>query len=220
VTAAARLIRPLRKLLPHSESHCLLGRDLSLPLVGFAAPGTTASAVTAHEQQETQSLDQFATRHGFPSGWTSDMLSDGAAAILIRETTSGEPIAMGWTTSMPFHIEEIGATLDPAGGIYLFGDFVAPTHRGRKLQRMLVAVRLARASGLSHACTVIHPANVASMRSYQTQGFEITAHFARRQWLGKTWYKCQNRSSSSPIRFTMNETSELTRSLRASRFSG
>ena len=198
----------LRRLLPSSETHCLLARDvLSLP-TGFEVEGVDSLAIASTDEKGTEMLEAFALQNGFPDGWAGEMLSEGTQALVAFEEADNQVLAMGWTTTKPFHVEEIDATLDPGGGIYLFGDFVAPPHRGRKLQRLLVAERLARASSASHACTIIHPANVASLRSYESQGFVTASRFTRYQWLGRAWRRCRAAAGGSRTRFSLegNET--------------
>jgi hypothetical protein len=97
--------------------------------------------------------------------------------------------------------------------VYLFGDFVAPAQRGRNLQRMLVAERVRRAAGAAFACTIIHPENVPSLRSYHREGFTPVARFTRRHWMGRTWAGCDSTSDSSIVRF-MLEGSDLLRARR------
>jgi hypothetical protein len=133
-------------------------------------------------------LEEFAVASGFPPGWVADMLAEGAVGVLAVSHEDGSPLAMGWVTGRAFYVDEIGATLNPNGGAYLFGDFVAPGHRGRKLQRLLVAERL---RGMPRgACTIVHPGNVASMRSYGHEGFATAGRFTRRWWLGRSWARC------------------------------
>jgi hypothetical protein len=138
-------------------------------------------------------LDAFAVGSGFPEGWVADMLAEGAVGTLAVDAADGTALAMAWATSRAFHVEEIGATLDPGGGVYLFGDFVAPGQRGRKLQRLLVAERL-RAMGARErgACTIVHPGNAASVRSYGHEGFVEAGTFVRRWWIGRSWARCRS----------------------------
>jgi hypothetical protein len=135
-------------------------------------------------------LEGFAVASGFPAGWVADMLAEGAVGVLAVSETEGEPLAMGWMILRAFQVEEIGATLDPNGGVYLFGDFVAPGQRGRKLQRLLVAERL-RGVGAG-ACTIVHPGNVASVRSYGHEGFRVAGRFTRWWWRGRSWARCRS----------------------------
>jgi GNAT superfamily N-acetyltransferase len=179
-----------RRLLPRTEKHFLLACDvLTLP-TEFVVEGIDPVAVSADDRVRIELLDNFTARNGFPAGWVREMLADGAQAVVARDEGSNEILAMGWNTTRAFHIEEIGATLDPAGAVYFFGDFVAPAHRGRKLQRLLVAERLARMSDASRACTVIHPDNIASLRSYQSERFVKAAEFVRYERSGRTWSRC------------------------------
>jgi GNAT superfamily N-acetyltransferase len=121
---------------------------------------------------------------------------------------------MAWSTTHPFHVEEIGATFDPRGGVYLFGDFVDPAHRGKKLQRALVSHRLAAArdQGLPFAYTLIHPSNAASLRSYAHEHFVPAARFTRYHWLRKKWCHCAQLAAPSGTlvpRFKIDATDTL-----------
>jgi len=201
----------VRRLIPRSETHLLLARDLS----GSTAPplniaDVEMAAIPSRDDARAGGLEAFASEQGFPGGWALDMLGEGATALLARDTRTGQSLAMSWCTAKSFEVVEIGATLDPGGGVYLFGDFVAPAHRGRNLQRMLVGERVRRAAGgAAFACTIIHPDNVASLRSYHREGFTPVARFTRRHWLGRTWADCASTSDSSVARFTLERNGVL-----------
>jgi ribosomal protein S18 acetylase RimI-like enzyme len=115
------------------------------------------------------------------------------------EAGSDRPLAMAWATKRPFWVGEIDATLDPGGGTYLFGDFVAPAHRGRGLQRLLVAERL---NDAPRACTIVHPDNAASVRSYGGAGFADAGRFTRYRWVGRSFGRC-SASAGAPARFEL-----------------
>lgn len=190
--AVTRVKNLFRRFLPETETHLLLACDvLTLP-IEFAVEGIDVVSVTAGDQVRIELLENFARRNGFPPGWARDMLAEEAQAVVARDENSREILAMGWTTTRPFHIEEIGATLDPAAAVYFFGDFVAPAFRGRKLQRLLVAERLARMNDATRAVTIIHPDNTPSLRSYQSERFVTAAQFVRYQWRDRTWHRCKN----------------------------
>jgi ribosomal protein S18 acetylase RimI-like enzyme len=136
-------------------------------------------------------LESFTTEFGFPAGWAGEMLTEGAQPVIACDASTGATLAMAWATTRPFFVEEIGATIDPGeGGVYLFGDYVAPAARGRRLQRLLVAERLRRAGPDARACTIVHPTNEPSMRSYRHEGFMEGGRFTRTWWLGRNWGRC------------------------------
>jgi GNAT superfamily N-acetyltransferase len=117
------------------------------------------------------------------------MLRGGARAITASDPQTHTLIAMAWHTAAPFFVEEIDHTLDPAGGVYLFGDFVAPASRGRGLQRALVRQRLALAPNLT-AHTIIRDNNLPSLKSYQALGFTPTTRLTSHRWLGLGRWHC------------------------------
>src|SRR5688500_7387889 len=177
-----RVIDRLRRLLPRSESHLLYSRAHTGGASDFRVEGVSVHAGNA------VALEPFAVANGFPAGWVADMLADGAIALVATDDHTGDTLAMAWTTSRPFHVDEIVAAVDPGpGGGYLFGDFVAPAARGRNLQRLLVVERLRRAAEARYACTIIHPDNAASVRSYEHEGFVARATFRRTTWLRRHW---------------------------------
>jgi ribosomal protein S18 acetylase RimI-like enzyme len=182
------MLNRLRALIPRSETHLLLARTGSNAPSDFAVPGVEVLA------GEADALEAFIAEIGFPAGWAVDVLAEGAWAILAVDQSSRAPLAMGWVIARPFYVEEIGATVDPGpGGIYLFGDFVAPDARGRKLQRLLVAERVRRTAESSRAFTIVHPTNTASLRSYRNEGFETRARYTRTHWAGRSWASCRGR---------------------------
>jgi GNAT superfamily N-acetyltransferase len=194
---------PLRGLIPKSDTHLLLARDLSGPMGNLTIADVDVVAIASKDDASAGTLEAFASEQGFPDRWALDMLGEGATALLAHDTRSSQTLAMSWSTAKLFEVVEIGARLDPDGGVYLFGDFVAPAQRGRNLQRMLVAERLRRAAGAAFACTIIHPENVPSLRSYHREGFTPVARFTRRHWMGRTWAACDSTSDSTIVRFTL-----------------
>jgi ribosomal protein S18 acetylase RimI-like enzyme len=181
----------LRRLLPQSEEHLLMGRSGAAPALDAAASDVEMPAIRSADDPSVESLETFASANGFPAGWAAGMIGEGASAVIARDTASGATLAMAWMTQQPFHVEEIGATIDPRTGVYLFGDFVAPAHRGRKLQQRLVAQRLRLAASAAFAVTLVHPSNLASLRSYQQEGFTVGARFLRYRWRSRTWTRCK-----------------------------
>jgi ribosomal protein S18 acetylase RimI-like enzyme len=182
------MLNRLRALIPRSETHLLLSRPGASAGSEFAVPGVEVQA------GEADALEAFTAEVGFPAGWAIDVLDEGAWAILAVDQASRAPLAMGWGIARPFYVEEIGATVDPGpGGIYLFGDFVAPAARGRKLQRLLVSERVRRAAESARAFTIVHPTNTASLRSYRNEGFETRARYTRTHWAGRSWASCRGR---------------------------
>src|SRR4051794_16958925 len=126
----------LRRLFPQSEEHLLMGRSGGAPAPEAESSDVEMLAIRSADDSNVQRLESFASTHGFPAGWASEMLTEGAIALIARDA-AGTSLAMAWMTQRPFYVEEIGTTIDPRTGVYLFGDFVAPAHRGRKLQRRL-----------------------------------------------------------------------------------
>jgi ribosomal protein S18 acetylase RimI-like enzyme len=189
-----------RSLFPQAQRHLLMGRVASPPQAPATSPGVEVLSIHRVADPATQALDDFATANGFPAGWARDMLGDGAQALAARDATTGEILAMGWSTRRPFHVDEIGATLNPGGGVYLFGDFVAPRHRGRKLQKLLISHRLTQLEGLPFACTLVEPSNVASVRSYAGEGFSVGGTYVRYRWRKKTWARCKS-VRNAPVMF-------------------
>jgi ribosomal protein S18 acetylase RimI-like enzyme len=175
---------------PRSESHFLLARRATTPDVTAIERGdrVRARVIATVADAGMATLEAFATESGFPAGWAADMLAEGAVGTLAVDEAGGA-VAMAWATRRAYHIEEIDVTLDPGGGTYLFGDFVAPAFRGRGLQRWLVGERVRAVGG--DACTIVHPSNVASLRSYEREGFVIAGRFTRYRWARRTWARCR-----------------------------
>lgn len=191
------MLNPLRRLLPRTETHLVFARALDQP-VAPVPPPVALESIASTTDPRFHLLDTFATASGFPESWSADMLAERACATLAI-LDDAHPVAMAWTTAHPFHVDEIGAAFDPRGGVYLFGDFVSPDHRGRGLQRHLVNHRLAAAQwdGIPVAYTIIDPGNVPSVHSYQHEGFALAARFTRYRWLKKNWCRCTLPSASS-----------------------
>jgi ribosomal protein S18 acetylase RimI-like enzyme len=203
---------PLRRLLPHSDAHLLMGRSGAAPAVEpTAAEGVEMLSIKDISDPAAGVLDAFAIDNGFPEGWAREMLTEAAHAVIARDA-AGAALAMAWMTQRPFHVEEIGATIDPGRGVYLFGDFVAPAHRGRRLQTRLVAERLRLiGAAAAFACTLVHPTNNASLRSYQAQGFSVGGRFARYRWRGRTWARCRaiGNDPGGGVTFTLAENDRI-----------
>jgi GNAT superfamily N-acetyltransferase len=180
----------LRRLIPRIQTHLILARPLDQPVASLPPP-VALESIASTADPRFPLLDAFAVASGFPQGWSADMLADRARATLAI-LDDDQSVAMAWATAHPFHVEEMSATFDPRGGVYLFGDFVSPHHRGRNLQRHLVNHRLAAAQwdGISVAYTIVHPDNVPSLHSYGQEGFVPAARFTRYRWLKKNWCRC------------------------------
>lgn len=186
----------LRRLLGYlrtrSETHLFLARDLSLDVVPQPSDAASLARVASTGDAHFPDLARFCESAGFGAGWAADMLGDSAIALIACDGPGGTAMAMAWSTVHPFPVEEIHATFDPGGapaagaaagavrrhaGVYLFGDFVAPEHRGKKLQRLLVNARLLDARrerpDLRYAYTIIHASNATSLRSYQAEHFAV-----------------------------------------------
>jgi len=184
--------KAFRSLFPQAQRHLLMGRLASPVEAPVTSPGVEILSIHRVADPATEALDGFATANGFPAGWARDMLGDGAQALAARDTTTGDILAMGWSTRRAFHVDEIGATLNPGGGVYLFGDFVAPQHRGRKLQKLLISHRLGQLDGPPFACTLVEPSNAASVRSYAGEGFVVGGTYVRYRWRKRTWARCRS----------------------------
>jgi ribosomal protein S18 acetylase RimI-like enzyme len=204
---------PLRRLFPRSQEHLLLGRVGSAPAPQKPVAGVETLAIRADDDARVGMLDAFADANGFPQGWARAMLAEGASAIVAIDP-AGAAMAMGWMTGRRFHVEEIGATLDPGAGIYLFGDFVAPAQRGRNLQQLLVAQRLRGIQQTAFACTLVEPSNVASVRSYEKEGFVIEARFTRYHWRGRTWSRCREIRRGPSVTFALDGTDTIVTQVR------
>ncbi|HSI34951.1 MAG: hypothetical protein ACAI43_18760 [Phycisphaerae bacterium] len=167
-----------RRLLPRYDSFTLFARDASAG-APRAAPGFELRDVVPGSA-DASALEAFCAGHGFAPRWATDMLGESRAVIAIG-ATDGAIAAMGWSTTAPFFVAEMNLTIEPPpGGAYLFGDFVAPASRGKGLQAALVAWRVARASGVT--VTLIHPSNVASVKSYGQSEFRAAARLETRKW--------------------------------------
>jgi ribosomal protein S18 acetylase RimI-like enzyme len=199
---------PLRCLFPRSQEHLLMGRVGSAPMLETSVAGVQALVIWTADDPRAGMLDAFAVANGFPQGWAREMLAEGASAVVARDPAAAM-LAMGWMTGRHFHVEEIGATLDPGTGVYLFGDFVAPAQRGRKLQRLLVAERLRVIEGAAFACTLVEPANVASVRSYEKEGFAVEGRFVSYRWRARTWARCRTVGRGPGIDFALDGTGAI-----------
>jgi ribosomal protein S18 acetylase RimI-like enzyme len=174
--------------MPRRETYLLFARppapcDLTHPADAAIA------LITSPDDPAIQPLDHFCTSNGFPPGWPAGMLGSRAQALTAAHPDTDAIMAMAWLTTAPFYVEEIDHTLDPAGGAYFFGDFVAPAHRGRGLQRALLRHRLALSPGAT-AYTIIRNDNIPSIANYQSVGFTPTTRLSSRRWLGATRWTC------------------------------
>jgi GNAT superfamily N-acetyltransferase len=179
---------PLRLIFPRRETYLLLtarlaGRESPPPPVDPAQIET--AVIGAADHPVAGALEQFCTAGGFPRSWSVDMLGDGAQAFIAVDTASRRRVAaMAWLVRRPYYVAEVDHTIDPAGGVYFFGDFVAPVYRGRRLQRLLLEHRLACAAqaGVPHAYTIIRDDNGPSIANYRALGFVPTTALARTHW--------------------------------------
>ena len=181
----------LRRLLSQRETYLLFARHaqaIQIP-VPEALDAFQFSTLTQVNDPLTQPLDPFCTSHGFPPNWPAQMLVQGAHAVMAIDSSTRQIAAMAWLTTRPYYVEEIDHTLDPAGGVYLFGDFVAPAYRGRRLQRTLLAHRLSRFPTQS-AYTIIRDDNAPSIRNFESVDFIPTTHLIHKQWLGRASWAC------------------------------
>ena len=177
-----------RSLIPRRQKHFILARAATEADARPDADVHAAAVIEPLPASDEPALDRFCTTAGFPDGWTRDMLRLGAAPTIARNAPAGDIVAMAWHTHQPFYVAEIDTLFDPASGVYLFGDYVAPAFRGRKLQRLLVHHRLAAAAknATPIAFTIIEADNGPSLASYRSHGFIATTSLTRTRWLGRT----------------------------------
>lgn len=178
----------------------LLVRDVQVPAERFALPdGMRAVSVRGQADPGWQTLCQFCETHRFPAGWPAKMLAAGAVAHLLV-MDSGEPIGSGWEVERPFYVEEIGRTFDAGtGNAYLFGDLIAPGHRGRRLHRHLIRLRVdsCRAAGINWAMAMTRSDNAPSVKAYQGERFQIAAEL--RTWRRRGWRVDSVRPASADL---------------------
>jgi ribosomal protein S18 acetylase RimI-like enzyme len=179
------------RFIPRQETYLLLAKDLQRAASPSPQPADPleTSLLTTPDDPLAQSLDQFCTTHGFPPAWPLGMLRQSAQALVATDPATHTIIGMAWLTTRPFYVEEIDHTLDPAGGVYLFGDFVAPAHRGKRLHRALIEQRLAHTNA-PFACTIIRDNNTPSINNYRALNFIPTTRLTRRRWFGRTDSNC------------------------------
>lgn len=184
--------RWLARLLPRRNHHLVLARTKPESATAALREGVTFSSVTTPQGPAFDMLEAFCAAVGFGNGWVAAMLECGACGTVV--TQDGVPMAMGWSISAPFRVEEIRGTLDVVDGTYLFGDFVGLAYRGTGLQRLLVEHRLNQLTAPT-AYTLIHPDNTPSFHSYSKAGFEPIGQIENRRWLG--WETLRARSADS-----------------------
>ena len=200
----------LRPLWPATDTHLLLGRPAGAPVSALPVDGVATARLSSAGDPAAAELEAFAERQGFPEAWAHEMLAGGAEAVVARDAATGMTLAMGWATNRSFHVEEVEATVEPeAGGVYFFGDFVAPAARGHGLQRRLVAERLRAHDDAPYAFTLVHPSNAASVRSYENAGFAVAAAFTRSRCLGKEWVRCRPRRVGVGVAFKAIATNRI-----------
>jgi GNAT superfamily N-acetyltransferase len=182
----------LRRLLRRRETYLLFSAHLADAQTGRPAgpANIEATLISNPGDRLAEPLEQFCAAVGFPPGWAGDMFSDGARSVVALDTASGQVAAMGWLVRRAFYVAEVDHTIDPAGGVYFFGDFVAPAYRGRRLQRLVLQHRIARCAqdGITHAYTIIGDDNGPSIANYRALGFVSTTAMTCTRWLGRTKY--------------------------------
>jgi hypothetical protein len=184
---------PLRLFFPRRETYLLFTARLAnteSPPPPDPAQIETA-LISAPNHPLMPALEQFCTAGGFPPSWSAEMFHDGAHAVVALDTSSQQPAAMAWLVQRPYYVAEVDHTIDPAGGVYFFGDFVALAYRGRRLQRLLLQHRLARAahSAVPHAYTIIRDDNGPSIANYRALGFVPTTALTCTHWLWRDKYR-------------------------------
>src|SRR5436190_1675562 len=100
------MLNSLRRLIPQSQTHLLLGRLLPTTSAPFQVDGVRMNSVDRPGAPGADALESFASEIGFPAGWSADMLGEKAVALLAVDSTDA-PLAMGWSISQPFYVEEI-----------------------------------------------------------------------------------------------------------------
>jgi hypothetical protein len=183
----------LRRFRPTRQVYLLFAR-LPAPVTPAPLPEFVIQSLATPNDPLAQSLDEFCTAHGFPPGWPGEMLTQGARAFIAQLPGGGQIAATAWLTTHAFYVEEIDHTLDPAGGAYLFGDFVTPPYRGRRLQRTLLAHRLAHLPAGSPAYTIIRDDNIPSIRNFESMN--VTARLTHTRWLGRSKWTCVSAAAS------------------------
>ena len=180
---------PFRRLLPRRETYLLFARPPA-PCDRTPPADIVITHITTPDHPAVQPLEPFCTAHGFPPGWPRDMLAAGAQAVVAADAATQALMAMAWLTTAPFYVEEIDHTLDPAGGVYLFGDFVAPPHRGKGLQGTLLRQRL-MLSPDKIAYTIVRDDNAPSIKNYRALDFIPTTRLTHQHWSGRSRWNCQ-----------------------------
>jgi len=182
----------------------ILSRNLGRPIGEMETP---AGLRLAHLRQTTDEgfsqLDALCSSSGFPGGWAATMLrAEGEAFVAFADPSSADPssahsrpdastgatpapfatpspaVAAGWMTRAPFFVDELGYTFTPVPeGVYLFGDFVEPAWRGRKLQRWMLHRRLEASAqaGRQWVFSMTDKENAPSLRNQFAEGFEHSA---------------------------------------------
>ena len=131
-------------------------------------------------------VEAFCAANGFPTDWPRRMLERGALGWIMI-TSGGEVAATAWITRSPFYVEEIRRTFDPGpDGDYYFGDFTAPSFRGRRLHRHLIQQRLeaSRGAGRRWATAMTLSTNGASLSGYEALGFAVGSELRTRRRAG------------------------------------
>ena len=160
----------------------ILSRNLGRPIGEMETP---AGLRLAHLRQTTDEgfsqLDALCSSSGFPGGWAATMLRAEGEAFVAFADPSPPPspaVAAGWMTRAPFFVDELGYTFTPVPeGVYLFGDFVEPAWRGRKLQRWMLHRRLEASAqaGRQWVFSMTNKENAPSLRNQFAEGFEHSA---------------------------------------------
>jgi hypothetical protein len=172
-----------RNWLPRIETHLFLARDAA-PASGFSIDDVAVCWVESADSPNTAALGEFCAAVGFANDWAVEMLTNGAQAVTTLDPATGDITGMGWMTTRRFFVGEVSANLAlPPDTAYLFGGFVAPAFRGRRLHRLLVCARLDRLfrSDL-RAITICHKDNRPSIRSNLEEGYRPILQYQHWNW--------------------------------------
>jgi Acetyltransferase (GNAT) family len=165
------------------ETHLFFARDPA-PASGFKVSGAAVQWVESSDSPRAAALAVFCAAGGFSTSWAIEMLAAGARAVVSLDPPTGEITGMGWMTTRQFFVGEVAAHLAlPPDAAYLFGGFVAPAFRGRRLHRLLVGARLDRLCELDlRAITICHTDNQPSIRSNLDEGYRPILQYQHWHW--------------------------------------
>lgn len=162
----------------------ILTRDTTQPPAPLdLPPNLTLHRVIQSTDEGVPLLDQLYTADGFPKNWPMTMLERGAHGVVL--TAEGVPAASAWLIRKPFYVQEIRRTFDAGPEAdYYFGDFVAPSFRGKHLQRLLIRARslMSHDDGRLWAIAMTRATIPASRGNYLAEGFFLAAEIRTRRF--------------------------------------